>query len=87
MLHSYVNPFSLDCEGKICDVVFGPECDNIFQFWLREVGGACLMEPITSDDISEDDFTFGADELERLEISNPLLFPNISPSVSKLLAI
>lgn len=85
MLHSYVNPFSNDCEGNDCDLTFGIECDNVFEFCLREVGGTCLAERITSDDISEDDFTFGADEIERLDISNPLLFPNISPSVSKLL--
>ena len=67
----------------MCDVTFGFEgCENEFEFCLREVGGACVSSRITSDDISEDDFTFGADEIERLDISNPLLFFNISTSVS-----
>ena len=57
-------------------------CDNVFEFCLRTVGASsCLMPPITSNDITDDVFTFGAVELGLLGLSNPLVFNDISVSV------
>ena len=81
-LHSYSNPTHQDCNGDHCEGLPGGNCDNFFDFCLREVGGSsCLTPNITTGYIEEDVFTFGESELNQLEIDNPLKFSSISSSV------
>ena len=78
-LESYSNPDHDDCDGGHCET-FDNVCDNIFEFCLREVGSSSCLATITTEDIPQDEFMFGDDELEVLGISNPLQFPDISTS-------
>ena len=82
-LDSYSNPSSEDCDSLPCDIVGPRTCDNEFNFCLAQRGtDVCSSNIITSGILSDDSFTFGALELSQLSISNPLLFSDVSTTVS-----
>ena len=83
-LESYNNPTSEECIGGHCEgsSITGGDCDNIFEFCLRPRGGGSCLQTITSNEISEDRITFTPSQLSQLGLSNPLLFSEISTSVS-----
>ena len=54
----------------------------MFTFCLRVVGSSsCLTTPITSQALEADEITFTDDDLEVLDINNPLQFFGVSSSV------
>ena len=84
MLNSYSNSDNEQCDGGHCEFVPFPggSCDNRFQFCVRVVGSSsCLTPPIISGFLEAEEIMFTEDDLEMLDISNPLQFFGISTTV------
>ena len=81
MLQSYINPTSEVCKGGNCDVL-GGACDIIFTFCLRTVGSSSCLATTTTDDVVDDNFAFSSQIVNDLGINNPLVFSNLTVSVS-----
>ena len=81
-LISYHNPTSENCNGGNCEGVYYGTCDNVFHFCLRVVGSEFCLASLGTNYVQDDSMTFNSYDLSRLGISNPLVFSNISTSVS-----
>ena len=84
MLNSYNNSDNEHCDGGHCELfpLLQGACDNQFEFCLRVAGSSlCLTPTIISQDLESEEIMFTEDDLETLDISNPLQFFGISTSV------